>query len=59
MEVSVGRYTNFLKLMSVPLPIRIMLGFFFLRFRSMSDNCKVDIVMRDGDEIELGNIAGG
>jgi len=32
-------------------------GIFFLRFRSMSDNCKVDIVMRDGDEIELGNIA--
>lgn len=58
MEVSVGRYTNFLKLTGVPLPIGIMLGFFFLMFRTLSDNCKVDNVMRDGDEIALGKYRG-
>ena len=58
MEVSVGRYTNFLKLTGVPLPIGLMLGFFFLMFRTMSDNCTVNNVMRDGDEVELGKYRG-
>ena len=54
MEVSLSRYRNFLRLMGVPLPIGILLGLFFFMFKNMADNCRVDIVMRDGDEIELG-----
>jgi glyoxylase-like metal-dependent hydrolase (beta-lactamase superfamily II) len=57
-EVPLGRYTNFLKLTGIPLSIGIMLGLFFLIFRSMADNCRVDVVMRDGDEVELGKYRG-
>jgi glyoxylase-like metal-dependent hydrolase (beta-lactamase superfamily II) len=54
MDVSRKRYKIFLKLMGVPLSIGILLRLLFIMFKRMADNCKVDIVMHDGDEIELG-----
>jgi len=54
MDVSRKRYKIFLKLMGVPQSIRILLRVLFVMFRRMADNCKVDIILRDGDEIELG-----
>jgi glyoxylase-like metal-dependent hydrolase (beta-lactamase superfamily II) len=54
MDVTRDRYKIFLKLMGVPLSIGILLRLLFLMFKRMADNCRVDIVMRDGDEIELG-----
>ena len=54
MDASRKRYKIFLKLMGVPLSIGILLRLLFIMFKRMADNCKVDIVMHDGDEIELG-----
>jgi glyoxylase-like metal-dependent hydrolase (beta-lactamase superfamily II) len=54
MDVSRKRYKIFLKLMGVPLSIGILLRLLFIIFSQMAENCPVDIVMNDGDEIELG-----
>ncbi|MDI6742578.1 MAG: MBL fold metallo-hydrolase [Smithella sp.] len=55
MEVSTKRYKNFLKMMGVPLSTTVLLGMLFIMFKQMADNCDVDIVMREGDEMELGH----
>ena len=54
MDVSRKRYKIFLKLMGVPLSVGILLRLLFIIFSQMAENCPVDIVMNDGDEIELG-----
>jgi glyoxylase-like metal-dependent hydrolase (beta-lactamase superfamily II) len=54
MDVSRKRYEIFLKLMGVPLSVGILLRLLFIIFSQMAENCPVDIVMNDGDEIELG-----
>lgn len=55
MEVSTKRYRNFLKLMGVPLSTSILLGLLFIVFKQMADNCEVDLVMCEGDEMGIGN----
>ena len=54
MNISINRYKIFLKLMGVPQSIGILLRLLFVMFKRMADNCRVDIVLRDGDKIELG-----
>jgi glyoxylase-like metal-dependent hydrolase (beta-lactamase superfamily II) len=54
MDVSTNRYKIFLRLMGIPLSIGILLRLLFFVFRCMADNCGVDVVMREGDEIEIG-----
>lgn len=54
MDVSTNRYKIFLKLMGIPLSMGILLRLLFFVFKSMADNCGVDVVMREGDEIEIG-----
>ena len=54
MDVSTGRYKDFLKLTGVPQSTGILLRLLFVMFKLMADNCGVDIVMRDEDEIETG-----
>lgn len=55
MEVSSKRYRSFLKMMGVPLSTTILLGMLFIMFKQMADNCDVDIVMHEGDEMDLGH----
>lgn len=55
MEVFTGRYRAFLRLMGIPVSMGILLGFLFIVFRQMAENCKVDIVLREGEEIDAGN----
>lgn len=54
MEVSSRRYRNFLKMMGVPLSTTVLLGMLFIVFRQMAENCRVDMIMREGDEMDLG-----
>jgi glyoxylase-like metal-dependent hydrolase (beta-lactamase superfamily II) len=54
MDVSRKRYKIFLKLMGVPLSVGILLRLLFVFFSQMADNCAVDIVINDGDEIDIG-----
>lgn len=54
MDVSTGRYRNFLKLTGVPPSTGMMLRLLFFLFKYMADNCGVDLVMREGDEMEIG-----
>jgi len=53
-DVSKKKYKNFLKLMGIPLSIGILLRLLFIFFKRMADNCDVDILVREGDEIEIG-----
>ena len=54
MDVSRKRYKIFLKLMGVPLSVGILLRLLFVFFSQMADNCAVDMVINDGDEIDIG-----
>ena len=54
MDVSRKRYKIFLKLMGVPLSVGILLRLLFVFFSQMADNCAVDIIINDGDEIDIG-----
>jgi len=53
-DVSYKRYQNFLDMIGVPLSITILLGLLSFMFKFMSESCKIDIVIGEGDEIELG-----
>jgi glyoxylase-like metal-dependent hydrolase (beta-lactamase superfamily II) len=55
MDVFTKRYRKFLKMMGIPISTGILLGLLFVVFRHMADNCHVDIVLREGDEIKAGN----
>jgi glyoxylase-like metal-dependent hydrolase (beta-lactamase superfamily II) len=54
MDVSASRYKNFLRLMGVPESIGILLIILFIVFKRMADNCRVDIIIQDGNEIDIG-----
>jgi glyoxylase-like metal-dependent hydrolase (beta-lactamase superfamily II) len=54
MDVSRGRYEDFMKLAGVPVIVGILLKLMLKVLKMMADNCRVDIVMREGDEISLG-----
>ena len=53
-DVPKKKYKNFLKLMGIPLSIGILLRLLFIFFKRMADNCDVDILVSEGDEIEIG-----
>lgn len=53
-DVFTKKYKIFLKLMGIPLSIGILLRLLFIFFKRMADNCDVDILVREGDEIEIG-----
>jgi glyoxylase-like metal-dependent hydrolase (beta-lactamase superfamily II) len=54
MDVSRKRYKIFLKLMGVPQSVGILLRLLFVFFSQMAENCAVDMVINDGDEIDIG-----
>jgi glyoxylase-like metal-dependent hydrolase (beta-lactamase superfamily II) len=54
MDVSKGRYEDFMGLAGVPEIVGIMLKLMLKVLKMMADNCRVDIIMREGDEISLG-----
>lgn len=53
-DVSYRRYKNFLQLIGVPTSVTVLLGLLSFMFKFMSESCKIDIVVGEGDEIELG-----
>lgn len=53
-EVSTKRYKKFLKLIGVPSSVGILLWVLSYMFKFMANKCKVDIILSEEDEIELG-----
>lgn len=53
-DVSYRRYQKFLHMIGVPPSVTILLGLLSFMFRFMSEGCKIDIMLGEGDEIELG-----
>jgi glyoxylase-like metal-dependent hydrolase (beta-lactamase superfamily II) len=54
MDVPKERYEDFMRLAGVPGIVGIMLKLMLKVLNLMADNCRVDIIMREGDEISLG-----
>ena len=54
-DVLTKRYKLFLKLMNIPRSVGIMLRVLFIFFRRMADQCIVHHILREGDEITIGN----
>jgi glyoxylase-like metal-dependent hydrolase (beta-lactamase superfamily II) len=53
-DVSYRRYQKFLHMIGVPVSVTILLGLLSFMFKFMSEGCKIDIVIGEGDEIEIG-----
>lgn len=49
-----GRYKNFLRVTGIPPSVGIMMRLLFVFFKRMADNCKVDKLVREGDEVAIG-----
>ncbi len=49
-----GRYKNFLRVTGIPPSVGIMMRLLFVFFKRMADNCEVDQLVREGDEMEIG-----
>lgn len=49
-----ANYEHFLALVGIPPSIGVLLRLLFILFKRMADNCHVDLLIRDGDEIGLG-----
>ena len=49
-----NRYKNFLQILGVPLSIGILLRLLSFMFKQMADNCEVDIIISEGDELGIG-----
>jgi glyoxylase-like metal-dependent hydrolase (beta-lactamase superfamily II) len=53
-DVCTGRYKHFLKLMGIPLSAGILLRLLFVFFKRMAAKCDVDVLIGEGEEIEIG-----
>lgn len=53
-EFFTNRYENFLQILGVPLSIGILLRLLSFMFQQMADNCEVDVIISEGDEIGIG-----
>lgn len=53
-EVSTKRYKTFLKVIGVPNSVGILLWLLSYMFKFMANKCKVDVILSEEDEIELG-----
>jgi glyoxylase-like metal-dependent hydrolase (beta-lactamase superfamily II) len=57
-EVPTKRVTQYLRLMGMPLFFRQALRLVKVAFQTLAENCKVDVVLHDGDKIKMGNYEG-
>jgi glyoxylase-like metal-dependent hydrolase (beta-lactamase superfamily II) len=53
-DVSYKRYKKFLQIIGVPTSITILLGLLSFMFKFMAEGCSIDVVVNEGDEIEIG-----
>jgi glyoxylase-like metal-dependent hydrolase (beta-lactamase superfamily II) len=53
-DVSYKRYRKFLQMIGVPSSIVILLGLLSFMFKFMAEGCTIDIVISEGDEIQIG-----
>ena len=53
-DVSAKRYNEFLRIIGVPRSTGIMLNLSSLMFRFMAERCKIDVVLHEGNEINIG-----
>lgn len=57
-EVPAAKYLTFLRLMGVPIRMKICAAAVACMYQNMAGNCRVDYTLRDGDTLELGDYTG-
>ncbi|HNY48930.1 MAG TPA: MBL fold metallo-hydrolase [Smithella sp.] len=53
-DVSAKKYNDFLRIIGVPRSTGMMLNLSSLIFRFMAERCTMDIILREGDEVNIG-----